>query len=85
MAYQFPPDVAQLVSEQMTGSEYNSEDDVLRHALLVFREVKIRQEQLLADVQKGIEQADQGLARPLEIEALIDRCSQKLADEGIRD
>lgn len=85
MAYQFPPDVAQLVSEQMTSSGYSSEDDVLRHALLVFREVKVRQEQLLADVRKGIEQADQGLARPLDIEALIDRCSQKLAEEGIHD
>ena len=85
MAYQFPPDVAQLINEQMSGNAYSSEDEVLRHALLIFREVKARQEQLVADVRKGIEQADQGLARPLDIEALLERCSLKLAEEGIHD
>jgi hypothetical protein len=51
----------------------------------VFREFQARKQQLLADVRTGIEQADQGLARPLDVDALIDRCSLKLAEEGILD
>lgn len=85
MDYQFPADVEKLVREQMADSGYNSEDDVLRDALRVFRELKARQQQLLSDVRIGIEQADQGLARPLDVNALIDRCSAKLAEEGIHD
>jgi Arc/MetJ-type ribon-helix-helix transcriptional regulator len=85
MAYQFPPDVERLVKEQMAGSAYDSEDEVLRDALRVLRELTARQEQLLADIGIGINEADQGLARPLDINALIDRCSVQLAEEGIRD
>lgn len=85
MAYQFPPDVEKLVKEQMAGSAYDSEDEVLRDALRVLRELKARQEKLLADVGIGIKEAELGLARPLDANALIDRCSLKLAEEGILD
>ena len=85
MAYQFPPDVDQLLREQMVHGGYSSEDDVLRDALRVFGEVISRQHELLADVQCGIDQADRGLARPLDVQALIDRCTLKLAQQGIVD
>jgi len=85
MAYQFPPDVDKLVKEQMAVRGYGSEDEVLRDALQVFREFQARKEQLLSDVQTGIQQADQGLAQPLDIDALIERCTLNLADEGIVD
>ncbi len=85
MAYQFPPDVERLVREQMAHGHYGSEDEVLRLALHAFSELKSREEALLADVRIGIEQADRGEARPLDVNALIDRCALKLADEGIRD
>jgi hypothetical protein len=52
---------------------------------MVISEDDARREQLLADVQIAIEQADRGLARPLDIEALIERCTRKLAEEGILD
>jgi putative addiction module CopG family antidote len=38
MAYQFPPDVQQLVAEQLTLGGYQSEDDVLRDALRALSE-----------------------------------------------
>ena len=85
MAYQFPPDVEKLVKEHIITGDYGSEDEVLRDALRVFGEFKSRQEQLLADVRAGVEQADRGLARPLDANALIDRCTLKLAQEGIVD
>lgn len=43
------------------------------------------QEELLAEIQIGLDQADRGLAKPLDVEELIKRCTQKLAQEGIRD
>lgn len=85
MTYQFPPDVEKLVKEHMIAGDYGSEDDLLRDALLVFGEFKARQEQLLADVRAGVDQADRGLARPLDVNALIDRCTLKLEQEGIVD
>jgi Arc/MetJ-type ribon-helix-helix transcriptional regulator len=85
MTYQFPADVEKLVKEQMAASGYHSEDELLRDALRVLQELKSRQEELLADIRVGVDQADQGLARPLDVKALIDRCTLKLAEEGIRD
>ncbi len=85
MGYQIPPDVEKLVKEHIVAGAYSSEDEVLRDALRVFGEFKARQEQLLADVRTGVEQADRGLARPLDVDALIEHCTLKLAEEGIRD
>lgn len=33
MTYAFPPDLRQLVGEQMASGKYASEDELLRHAL----------------------------------------------------
>jgi Arc/MetJ-type ribon-helix-helix transcriptional regulator len=85
MAYQFPPDVEKLVNEQMSASGYSSQDDVLRDALQVLRELLSRRDQLLSDVQIGIEQANQGRFGRLDVNELIDRCTRKLAEEGIVD
>ena len=38
MAYQFPPDVEQLVTQRMASGDYASEDDVLRDALKALAE-----------------------------------------------
>lgn len=85
MSYHFPSDVADLVRQEMAICGYDSEDDLLRSALQLHREVKAREEQLLADIRLGLEQADRGLARPVDVQALIDRCTQQLAEEGVRD
>ena len=38
MAYQFPPDVEELVTQRMASGDYGSEDDVLRDALKALTE-----------------------------------------------
>jgi Arc/MetJ-type ribon-helix-helix transcriptional regulator len=85
MPYQFPPDVERLVQEQMTASGYGSQDELLRDALRLFRELQIRNDELKRDVQFGVEQADQGRATALNLDELIERCTRKLAAEGITD
>jgi putative addiction module CopG family antidote len=38
MTYAFPPDLRELVSEQMASGKYASEDELLRHALRALSE-----------------------------------------------
>ncbi len=38
MAYQFPPDVEELVRERMATAKYASQDELLREALLTLAE-----------------------------------------------
>jgi putative addiction module CopG family antidote len=85
MSRELPPDVEALVRGFVATGNYASADDVLRDALRVFAELTSRHEQLLADVREGVQEADQGLVRPLDVEALIDRCALKLAAEGVTD
>ena len=63
MPYQFPPDLQQLVADRLATGVYQSENDMLREALLALAE----QEQDLAAVQEAIAElnaGDEGL--PLE-------------------
>ncbi len=39
MAYQFPPDVEQLVRDRMAHGGYTSQDEVLRDALRALEEI----------------------------------------------
>ncbi|MGE3780311.1 MAG: type II toxin-antitoxin system ParD family antitoxin [Pirellulaceae bacterium] len=39
MHYAFPPDVRQLITQQLESGRYASEDDVLRDALRVLQDV----------------------------------------------
>jgi hypothetical protein len=64
---------------------YRSTDDVVGDAPRVLRDLTARREQLRADVQLGIDEAARGLAGPLDVEALIERCTERLAAESIAD
>ena len=48
MTYAFPPDLRELVGEQMASGKYASEDELLRHALRALSE---EEEDLAAVVQ----------------------------------
>ena len=50
MRYSFPPDLSQLVGEQMASGKYTSEDDLLRTALRALA----KEEEDLAAVRKAI-------------------------------
>ena len=61
MAYPFPPDVAELVREQMACGEYASEDDLLRDALHALVD---RSADLIA-IQAGFDDMQAGRMEPL--------------------
>ncbi len=66
MAYQFPPDVR----EQMASGEYQSEDDLLRDALMALEDhrwvVGEDDPEVLAGIERGLDQMRRGLGRPFE-------------------
>jgi len=62
MAYQFPPDVEELVRKQMQSGAFASEDDLLREALRTFNHVRDD----LAAIEAGLADAHAGRARPIE-------------------
>ena len=68
MAYQFPPDVEKLVREQMVAGDYGSEDDLLRDALKTLEEhrqmIVYDDPAVLAGVQQGLDEMQQGQGRP---------------------
>jgi antitoxin ParD1/3/4 len=62
MGYTFPPDLDQLVREQMADGSYASEDDLLRDALSALAERRAD----LAAIRAGIEDMHRGRVRPSE-------------------
>lgn len=85
MSTNIPTDLQAFVSQQVADGAYASTDEVVRDALCVLHDLTARRDQLRADVQLGIDDAAPGLAGPLDVEALIERCTQRLAAEGIAD
>jgi antitoxin ParD1/3/4 len=74
MAYQFPPDVEQLVKDRMSQGGYSSADEVLRDALRALEEISFFRpnpnagritsfEQLRQEVCRGVQQLDRGEGR----------------------
>lgn len=70
MAYQFPPDLKELVNQQLATGQYGSEDDVLRDAL---KALKWRSAETAA-IAEGIEDMEAGRYRSLdEVDAELRR------------
>ena len=61
MAYQFPPELDELVKRQLATGQYDSEDDVLLDALRSLQ----RQQDDLAAIEEGIEDMEAGRVKPL--------------------
>jgi predicted transcriptional regulator len=62
MAYAFPPDLRQLIHEQLATGQYVSEDDVLRDALTA---LKWRSAEIAA-IAEGIEDMEAGRYRSVD-------------------
>ena len=62
MAYQFPPDVQELVDSQMASGAYANEDDLLKQALRSLSDYK----QTIDDVLEGLDDERAGRVRPLD-------------------
>jgi Arc/MetJ-type ribon-helix-helix transcriptional regulator len=62
MAYQLPPDLEQMIRDQMRGGGYASEEELLRDA---FAALRARNDDLAA-IEQGLEDMQAGRLRPFE-------------------
>jgi putative addiction module CopG family antidote len=85
MTLNLPTDLRDFVADEISSGAYCTADEIVGDALRLFRDMKARHAQLVADVQIGIEEADKGLAQPISMDALIERCTRMLSEEGIPD
>jgi Arc/MetJ-type ribon-helix-helix transcriptional regulator len=86
MNYQFPPDLEERLKARMSEGGYENEDDVLREAMDALEQLE--QEKLIRWHERNriaIQQSQQGLSKPLNEQAVLDRLRKRLAKEGIID
>ena len=83
MSYQFPPDIDQRVKAQMATFGLPNEDDVLRAAMDA---LELLEQDKLLRWQRGNDLAAQqslaGLAKPLDLSALLDRVENRAASQA---
>jgi Arc/MetJ-type ribon-helix-helix transcriptional regulator len=61
MSYAFPPDIKQLIDQNMATGIYSSEEDVLQAALHALSDYHAT----IADIRQGMSDHAQGLGEPL--------------------
>ena len=86
MNYQFPPDIEERLKARMSDGRYQTEDEVLREAMDALDQLE--QDKLTRWDERNriaMQQSRQGLSRPLDDEAVLDRLRERLAKEGIVD
>ena len=73
MGYPFPPEVAEKVRRLMESGRYQSEEDLVVDALDALEQEEVQFEALKAEIAKGVDEADRGLAKSLDLEAFLKR------------
>ena len=80
------PELQQIVREKVESGDYASADEVLREALqLLDDRDRLRGwklEELRKDVAVGIQQAEQGLVAPLDMDAIREKVAERLRGQG---
>jgi Arc/MetJ-type ribon-helix-helix transcriptional regulator len=81
MSYQFPPDIDQRVKARMESRGLPSEDDVLREAMDALEQLE--QDKIIRWNERNqiaIEQSRLGLSKPLDVDELLARVEQRIAN-----
>ena len=84
MSYQLPLDLDERVRARMSVGPYQTEDEVLREAMDALDQLE--QDRLIRwDERNRIAmlQSQQGLSKPLDDKAVLDRLRKRLVEEGI--
>lgn len=71
MAYPFPPDVQQLVQEQLATGRYGTEDEVILEALELLRDRDSHFREFQAQLRARLDRLDRGEGIELEDEAAL--------------
>jgi len=79
MEHIYPPEIEELVKQELRTGEYADEAALLTNALEVYRELTLRHEELRTKIQNSINQEKQGLIAPLDIDELLNELDEALA------
>lgn len=78
----YPPDLEAYVAQKVESGEFSSRDDFAVEAVRLYRELERRHAVLKADVTRAIDEARQGLAEPLDLEAIQEALRSQLDERG---
>jgi Arc/MetJ-type ribon-helix-helix transcriptional regulator len=85
MNYQFPPELAEKVRRRMESGRYDSEDQLIGHALEALDKLDEQFEVLRTELAVRVDQADRGLAEPLDLEAFLERMRLQSTKSVVHD
>lgn len=71
MSIAYPPDLGEFVKQEIASGACRSEDELVVNALLAYREMKLRQEDLRGRVEKSLAQAERGEVESWDIDAIL--------------
>ena len=84
MTVALPSELEALVNAKIQSGQYHSAGEVIREGLRLLEEKdilrQIKLDQFRKDIAIGIEQADRGDLAPLDVEDIISRGKQRLAE-----
>jgi putative addiction module CopG family antidote len=80
----YPPDLEAYVQQKIASGEFHSRDELAVEAVRLYREVEARHAQLKADIHAAIDEADRGLCKPLDIEAIKAELAAEFDEQGRR-
>ena len=78
-----PPDLEAYVEQQLASGEFGSRDELTIEALRLLREVQEKRRQLKSDIQAAIDEADRGLSRPFDLEAIKAELNTEFDAKGL--
>ena len=83
MSYQFPPDLQERVKARMISRGVPNEDDVLREAMDALDRLEEEKSRRWNERnQIASEQSRLGLSGPLDLESLLARVEERVAEQG---
>ena len=84
MIHPFPPDIEERVKARMSEGRYASEADLLRDAMDALDQLE--EDKLVRWRERNrmaAEQSQQGVSRPLNDNAVLERLRQRLSNDGV--
>jgi putative addiction module CopG family antidote len=66
----FLPDIESYVQQKIATGQFGSREELAAEAIRIYRDLETKHAQLKSDVQAAIDEADQGLSEPLDMDSI---------------
>ncbi|MCA9047750.1 MAG: hypothetical protein KDA89_03425 [Planctomycetaceae bacterium] len=82
MTKSFPPELARFVESELRSGQFADENALLTAALEVYREVKLRHQDVRDRIEASQSQAQHGETAALDIDAIVAELASELDEYG---